>query len=179
MGENKPIKLMPDVALALEVHDLYARYAACLDHGDFKDWPDFFTAECVYKLIPRENHDRGLPLATLSFESKGMLRDRVFGISETLFHQPYYQRHIVSGVRVTGEEAGLVLAEANYLVIRTKKNQPSEVFNAGRYIDRLARVDGRLLYASMLCVFDRELIPNSIIYPICLSDLIVFDSPGV
>jgi len=166
LGDNKPIKPMPDVALGLEVHDLYARYAACLDHGDFKDWPDFFTAECVYKLIPRENHDRGLPLATLSFESKGMLRDRVFGISETLFHQPYYQRHIVSGVRVTGEEAGLVLAEANYLVIRTKKNQPSEVFNAGRYIDRLARVDGRLLYASKLCVFDSELIPNSIIYPI-------------
>ncbi len=166
MGDNKPIKPMPDVALGLEVHDLYARYAACLDHGDFKDWPDFFTAECVYKLIPRENHDRGLPLATLSFESKGMLRDRVFGISETLFHQPYYQRHIVSGVRVTGEEGGQILAEANYLIIRTKKNQPSDVFNAGRYIDRLARVDGRLLFASRLCVFDSELIPNSIIYPI-------------
>ncbi len=161
-GENKLL----DLALRLEVEDLYARYAACLDHGDFKDWPEFFTEDCIYKLIPRENHDRGLPLATLSFESKRMLRDRVFGISETLFHQPYYQRHILSGVRVTGEEGGQLLAEANYLVIRTKKNQPSDVFNAGRYIDRLVRIDGRLLFASRLCVFDSELIPNSIIYPI-------------
>jgi salicylate 5-hydroxylase small subunit len=40
------------------------------------------------------------------------------------------------------------------------------VFNAGRYIDRLVRADGRLLFASRLCVFDSELIPNSIIYPI-------------
>lgn len=157
---------LPELALRLEVEDLYARYAACLDHGHFKDWPEFFTEECVYKLIPRENHDRGLPLATLSFESKRMLRDRVFGISETLFHQPYYQRHILSGALVTGEEDGQILSGANYLVIRTKKNQPSEVFNAGRYIDRLARIEGRLFLASRLCVFDSELIPNSIIYPI-------------
>jgi salicylate 5-hydroxylase small subunit len=163
MGYSNP---MLDVALRLEVEDLYARYAACLDHGDFKDWPEFFTEECVYKLIPRENHDRGLPLATLSFESKGMLRDRVFGISETLFHQPYYQRHLVSGVRITGEKGGQILSGANYLVIRTKKNQPSDVFNAGRYIDRLVRTNGSLLFASRLCVFDSELIPNSIIYPI-------------
>jgi salicylate 5-hydroxylase small subunit len=166
MGDNNAINPVLDLALRLEVEDLYARYAACLDHGDFKDWPEFFTEECTYKVIPRENHDRGLPLATLSFESKRMLRDRVFGISETLFHQPYYQRHIVSGVRITGEEAGQILAGANYLVIRTKKNQPSDVFNAGRYIDRLVRADGRLLFASRLCVFDSELIPNSIIYPI-------------
>jgi salicylate 5-hydroxylase small subunit len=33
------------------------------------------------------------PLATLSFESKGMLKDRVYGIKDTLFHDPYYQRH--------------------------------------------------------------------------------------
>ena len=45
--------------------------------------------------MPRENHERGLPLATLSFESKGMLKDRVYGIRETLFHDPYYQRHVV------------------------------------------------------------------------------------
>jgi salicylate 5-hydroxylase small subunit len=39
--------------------------------------------------VPRENYDRSLPLATLSFESKGMLRDRVYAITETLFHEPY------------------------------------------------------------------------------------------
>ena len=48
-----------------------------------------------YRLQPRENHERGFPLATLSFESKGMLKDRVYGIRETLFHDPYYQRHVV------------------------------------------------------------------------------------
>jgi salicylate 5-hydroxylase small subunit len=66
-----------------------------VDSGDWDLWPDFFTADCVYKLQPRENHERGFPLATLAFDSQAMLRDRVYGIQETLFHDPYYQRHVV------------------------------------------------------------------------------------
>jgi salicylate 5-hydroxylase small subunit len=162
---NAPAAMI-DVALRLEIHDLYAAYSACLDHGALDEWPEFFTEECVYKLVPRENFDRGLPLATLSFESRGMLKDRVYGATQTLFHQPYYQRHIVSGVRVTGVAGDATCTEANYLVVRTKKNELSEVFNCGRYIDRIVRDQGRLRFAEKLCVFDSELIPNSIIYPV-------------
>jgi len=157
----------PQLLLTLEVQALYAQYSACLDEGRFADWPQFFTEECIYKLIPRENHDGGLPLATLSFESRGMLEDRVFSITETLFHAPYYQRHIVGGVRLLEVEPdGVVLAEANYLVIRTKRSEASEIFNAGRYVDRIVREEGRLRFRERLCIFDSELIPNSIIYPI-------------
>ena len=131
-----------DVALRLEVEDLYARYIACLDQRRYDEWPEFFTEECIYKLQPRENFDRGLPLCTLSFESRGMLKDRVYGITQTLFHQPYYQRHLVSGLAIAAVEEGVVAAEANYLVIRTRKNEPSEVFNCGRYFDRIVREDG-------------------------------------
>lgn len=162
---NAPAPIV-DVELRLEIHDLYAAYAMCLDHGALEEWPEFFTEECVYKLVPRENFDRGLPLATLSFESRGMLKDRVFGATQTLFHQPYYQRHIVSAIRITAVEGDAVRTEANYLVVRTKKNELSEVYNCGRYIDRIVRDAGRLRFAEKICVFDSELIPNSIIYPI-------------
>ena len=74
---------------------LYADYALAVDSGQWDLWPEFFTEQCVYKLIPRENHERGFPLCTLSFTSKGMLKDRVYGIQETLYHDPYYQRHVV------------------------------------------------------------------------------------
>jgi salicylate 5-hydroxylase small subunit len=155
-----------DIPLRLEVEDLYARYIACLDQRRYDDWPEFFTDECVYKLQPRENFDRGLPLCTLAFESKGMLKDRVYGATQTLFHQPYYQRHLVSGLQILGVDGGVVAAEANYLVIRTRKNEPSEVFNCGRYFDRIVREAGALKFREKLAVFDSELIPNSIIYPI-------------
>lgn len=155
-----------DIALRLEVEDLYGRYIACLDQRRYDEWPDFFTEECVYKLQPRENYERGLPLCTLSFESKGMLKDRVYGITQTLFHQPYYQRHLVSGMQIVAIDNGAITTEANYLVIRTKKNEPSEVFNCGRYFDRIVRDGGRLKFVAKLAVFDSELILNSIIYPL-------------
>jgi salicylate 5-hydroxylase small subunit len=155
-----------DAALRFEIEDLYNAYVACLDEGRFDDWPAFFTDECTYKVVPRENHDRGLPLSTLSFESKGMLKDRVYGITQTLFHGPYYQRHIVGAPQFLGESDDAIRTQANYLVIRTKQNQRSEVFNAGRYLDKIVREDGTLKFKERLCIFDSELIPNSIIYPI-------------
>lgn len=152
--------------LAQELQALYADYCACLDERRYSEWPQFFTENGAYKVIPRENYDRGLPLATLAFESRAMLEDRVVAITQTLFHAPYYQRHIVGVLRVTGQDGGQVKAEANYLVVRTKQNEPSEVFNTGRYIDVLVREAGGWRFRERCCVFDSELIPNSLIYPI-------------
>ncbi|MFP3556976.1 aromatic-ring-hydroxylating dioxygenase subunit beta [Paraburkholderia sp. SIMBA_049] len=145
---------------------LYADYASAVDSGNWNLWPEFFTEQCVYRLQPRENFERGFPLATLSFESKGMLKDRIYGVKETLFHDPYYQRHIVGAPLVRKVEDGRIYSEANYVVIRTKLNQLSTVFNAGRYVDEIVATPDGLKFASRLAIYDSEMIPNSIIYPI-------------
>ena len=145
---------------------LYADYALAVDSGQWYLWPEFFTEQCVYKLIPRENHERGFPLCTLSFTSKGMLKDRVYGIQETLYHDPYYQRHVVGAPVVRKVEDGRIHAEANYAVFRTKLDKESTVFNVGRYIDTLVQTPEGLKFAERLCVYDSEMIPNAIIYPI-------------
>jgi salicylate 5-hydroxylase small subunit len=148
------------------ITQLYADYAAAVDSGQWDLWPEYFTDDGVYRLVPRENHERGLPLATLAFTSKGMLRDRVYGIRETLFHDPYYQRHVV-GLPVLRESApGRWRCEANYAVFRTKLSEPSTVFNVGRTLDVIVRTPQGLKFAERVCVYDSELIPNSIIYPI-------------
>jgi hypothetical protein len=105
-------------------------------------------------------------LATLSFTSKGMLRDRVYGIKETLFHDPYYQRHVVGTPLVRSAEGGRFVCEANYAVFRTKLSDATTVFNVGRYLDTVLRTPGGLKFASRECIYDSEMIPNSIIYPI-------------
>ena len=145
---------------------LYADYAHAVDSGQWDLWPEFFTEQCVYKLIPRENHERGFPLCTLSFTSKGMLKDRVYGIQETLYHDPYYQRHVVGAPVVRRVEGERIHAEANYAVFRTKLDKASTVFNVGRYIDTIVPTPEGLKFAERLCVFDSEMIPNAIIYPI-------------
>ena len=137
---------------------------------------------------PRENFDRGLPLATLSFESQGMLKDRVYCIRETLYYEPYYQRHVVGSPVVTsvrtgidakeltgatqdtGSAGGLIVqAHASYAVFRTKPDEVTHVYNVGRYIDTLVRAPESAhdwLLKSRNCVFDSDLILNSMIYPI-------------
>ena len=145
---------------------LYADYALAVDSGQWDLWPEFFLDDGVYKLQPRENHERGFPLATLSFTSKGMLKDRVYGIQETLFHDPYYQRHVVGAPVVRRVEAGRIHSEANYAVFRTKLDKLSTVFNVGRYIDTIVQTPEGLKFAERLVIYDSEMIPNAIIYPI-------------
>ncbi|MGX6568301.1 aromatic-ring-hydroxylating dioxygenase subunit beta [Cupriavidus necator] len=145
---------------------LFADYTSAVDNGDWDRWPEFFTEDCLYRVQPRENHERGLPLATLSLESKGMLKDRIYGIRETLFHDPYYQRHIVGAPLIREADGDRILAETNYAVLRTKPDQMTDVYNVGRYLDTVVRTPAGLRFASRICVFDSEMIPNSLIYPI-------------
>jgi salicylate 5-hydroxylase small subunit len=149
-----------------ELSQLYAEYASAVSSGQWDLWPEFFTEDCIYRLQPRENFERGFPLATLSFESKGMLKDRVYGIRETLFHDPYYQRHVVGAPVVRKSERGRFECEANYAVFRTKLSELSSVFNVGRYIDVVVRTEQGLKFASRLVIYDSEMIPNSVIYPL-------------
>ena len=148
------------------IEDLYARYVKCLDDGNYAAWPDFFIEDCVYKIQARENFDRGLPLALMAFESRAMLKDRVFGATTTLYHQPYYQRHLVSSLLMRGADDGSVQAEANYAVFRTKQGALTDVLNVGRYLDEIVTVDGARKFRRKICVYDSELVPNSLIYPI-------------
>ena len=157
---------MVDMQTWFGIQQLYADYATAVDSGQFDSWPEFFTEQCVYILQPRENHERGFPLATLFLTSKGMLKDRVYGITETLYHDPYYQRHVVGAPIVRKVEEGRIYSEANYAVFRTKYDKESTVFNVGRYLDIIVQTSEGFKFAERVCVYDSEMIPNSIIYPI-------------
>ena len=155
-----------ELLLALEIDRLNADYAAALDERRFDDWPEFFLDDAKYTVQARENFDRGLPLALVALESKGMMKDRVYGVTQTIYHGPYYTRHVVGAARVLSREGERIHAQANYAVFRTKPGDASEVYNVGRYVDEIVRTPAGLRYASRLCVYDSEMVLNSLIYPI-------------
>jgi anthranilate 1,2-dioxygenase small subunit len=152
--------------LRLELEELYADYAACLDEDRFEEWPEFFTDDCLYKIIPRENVERGLPLATWLCESKGYLLDRVVAIRKTMMYAPRYMRRLVTGIRILGWKDGVLEVRANYLALETLLDDTTRVFNAGQYRDKLVVVGERLKFREKVCVFDTTLVPNSLIYPL-------------
>ena len=160
------LKALPARELRLELETLYAEYVACIDNDELERFPDFFTENCLYKVQPRSNYERGLPLATWRSESRGMLRDRVAAIRQLSTYGPRHLRHFVSGIRICGWDGDALCCEANYAVFETLPEQLTRVFQVGRYLDRIEVDAGRLRFAEKLCVFDSELIPNTLVYPI-------------
>jgi salicylate 5-hydroxylase small subunit len=152
--------------LQLEIDQLNAAYAAALDEKRFDAWPEFFIEDGSYKVQARENFDRALPLALIALESRGMMKDRVYGVTQTIYHAPYYTRHVMSPAQVLDEESGRITAQTHYAIFRTKPGDASEVYNVGRYLDEIARTPEGLRFASRLCVYDSEMVLNSLIYPI-------------
>src|SRR5689334_81251 len=74
-GMSDPVRagLAEALLLQVEIDRLNADYAAALDERRFDDWPLFFTEDASYIVQGRENFDRGLPLALIALESRGMM----------------------------------------------------------------------------------------------------------
>lgn len=147
-----------------------AGYADVLDQRRFADWPELFVPEARYRVQARENAERGLPLCLLHLESQAMMRDRVVGATQTIYHAPYYTRHVIGSARITHAGAGTpddpVRAEANYAVFRTKPGSVSEVYQVGRYIDAFVHTEAGWRLLERRCVYDSEMVLNSLIYPV-------------
>ena len=155
-----------DPVLRFEIEDLYAEYADVLDMMELERWPEQFTENAFYDVIPRENYDRDLPLAIMRCESRAMMEDRVRAIRETLMFEPRYVRHLISGLRITPGNDGEIGVTAHYLVLETLSNEMTKILNAGRYVDRLVREDGALRFKEKRCVYDSTVVPNSLVYPV-------------
>ncbi len=149
-----------------EILDLYTAYAETINDGRLEAWPGFFTEACRYLVQSRENAERDLPLAVIRAESRGMLEDRVAAIRKAMLYVPHYWLHMISGVRIISATTDAIEVRANYCIIRTMQDRLSELFQVGRYQDRVVRQDGRLLFQEKRCIYDSLLIPNSLVYPI-------------
>lgn len=156
--------LTSDVRMAIA--DLNADYASCLDEGRFQSWPEFFSGDCVYRLQSREQHGQNSPAAVMAFESGGMLRDHIRTVTQPPPKAAPPTRHIIGWPRVWIGGDGLLAAEANYIIVRVHGDQPPLLFSAGRYLDRIVRVDGRLKFRERLCLYDGALPADPIVYPL-------------
>jgi salicylate 5-hydroxylase small subunit len=152
--------------LRARLADLYCAYDDALNDGDLERWPAMFTEACIYKVMPRENHERGMPIAVIYCESRAMLEDRVVALRQTAVYAPRIARRITSGIclRAIGDD-GLRLT-ASFAVFQTMPNQPSALFLCGRTFDTVVEDAGALRFAERLCVYDSTIIPASLVYPI-------------
>ena len=159
------------LALAQQVRDLYEEVADLLDEDQVERLPAYFTDDCVYQVISKENHDEGLPQATIFCDGIGMLRDRIVALRETQVYEPRTWRHFVSGVRILGvdddpDAGGEIRARGNFLVTEAMSDAEPTVLLVGRYLDRLVQRDGRLFFRERRAVYDNYRVVRSLIVPV-------------
>jgi anthranilate 1,2-dioxygenase small subunit len=154
------------VARRLELEELYAAYAHCLDADKLEAWPDFFTEDCFYRVTSAENYESGLPLGLIYATSRNMVKDRVSALREANIYEPQRYRHLVSSIRITGEVAEALDLEANFLVIRTMQEGDMTIFAAGRYVDRVVQTAEGWKFARKDVVLDSRQIDTLLAIPI-------------
>ncbi len=154
------------VVRRLELEQLYADYAHCLDADRLEEWPDFFTEDAFYRVTSAENFEAGLPLGLIHATSRNMLKDRISALREANIYEPQRYRHLVSSLRIVSEAAGALDVEANFIVIRTMQEGDMVIFAAGRYVDRVARDRATWKFAKKEVVLDSRQIDTLLAIPL-------------
>jgi len=148
------------------VDEVLAEYAWLIDNDKLEGWTELFTEDARYDIIPRENHDRGLPLCLISCKNRAMIRDRILALRIANEYNIHYDRHIIGPTKIAEQDESTVRIEANYLVVQTNQDGDSKVFSAGVYRIFLVLVDGRLRIKDMVVVADTFRVPTLIATPI-------------
>jgi salicylate 5-hydroxylase small subunit len=147
------------------LRDFYDDYYNTLDDVRLEEWPAFFTEDCIYRVIPRENFEAGYTLSTIYAESRGMLVDRVMGLTRTQMYAPRYYRRFPGPLRIVSQDGENVRLRHNLLVVQTLIDKKTEIVISAVCHDLVAVDDGRLRLRERVVVFDSEMLPNSLIYP--------------
>lgn len=155
-----------EMQLWFEIHQLQDRYITTLDNDRLEAWPELFADDCLYEIVPRENEDQGLPIGIIRCDSKGMLRDRVTSLRKANIFEAHSYRHMVSGLMLMHTSADTVETESNYVVIQTRTDGDSVVFQAGRYVDRVVHTPAGWRYASKRVIYDTSRVQTLLATPI-------------
>ena len=157
---------LPSWELRQAVESLQADYVRCIDDDELEQWPTLFTEVCRYQIIAQENADRGLPVAAILCDSRGMLRDRIVSLRHANIYEKHQYRHIVSSVAIQHLSESEVVTRSNYVVYRTRTNGVSEVFSTGRYDDTMVLVDGVLRFREKIVTFDTNRVDSLLVTPL-------------
>jgi anthranilate 1,2-dioxygenase small subunit len=156
--------------MAIQLPDLerfYFDYAACLDEERYSEWPGFFTQDCSYEVLSRENFDQNLPAPLMSCYSNGMAIDRVsMLVKGTLTYRKMYQKRFVTNVRILEESSDTIQSAANVLIIQSDLEGVSSLYMTGTYRDVVETGGERLLLRNRRVIVDSFGIDTMLAVPV-------------
>lgn len=144
--------------------DLLAEYGALLDAARYDAWLELFAAQCRYRVMPRENHERGLPAGLILCDSRAMLEDRIMALREANKYNIHTDRHLIGLPRVLSPDG--IAIEAPFAVYQTDQEGATRLFATGLYLDRLKTAEGGLKIYDKLVLLDTFAVPTLLATPL-------------
>jgi len=149
-----------------EMHRLQERYVSVIDTDRLEEWPDLFTEDCIYEIVPKENVDLGLPMGIMHCFGRAMLRDRITSLRKANVFEPHTYRHMTSGLELVEIDADTVDMRSNYVVVQTLTDGESRVYQAGSYLDRVVRTVDGWRYQRKKAVYDTSRVQTLLVTPV-------------
>jgi anthranilate 1,2-dioxygenase small subunit len=153
-------------SIAARIADLQTRYVRCLDERRLDEWPDLFVDACVYRIVSRDNHVRGLPMPLMLCHGKGMLKDRAYAFQHINIYPVRVDRHLVANMRVEPRGDRVYRVEADYVVLQTDGGGLTSIFSAGRYLDTVVDLGGEVKFQEKVVVSDTCVITTALCGPL-------------
>ena len=129
-------------------------------------WPSFFTDDADYRIISRENFDRGLPMGAMTCNGIGMIKDRVTALVKVLVYEPRYWRRFVSSVRVRSVEGNVIKSGGNFLLYESMLDREPQLNMLGQYHDTLILGEDGFRIRERSCVYDNHRILTTLFAPV-------------
>ena len=164
--EKPAVTTLETIARWFEISQLQERYSAALDNDRLEEWATLFTEDCLYEIVPKENADMGLPIGLIYCDNQRMLRDRVLSLRHANIYEEHASRHMTSGLQLTRIDDDTVDAESSYVVVQTRTNGESFVYQAGRYLDRVVRTPEGWRYQKRRAIYDTSRVITLLATPI-------------
>ncbi|KVE36927.1 anthranilate 1,2-dioxygenase small subunit AndAd [Burkholderia sp. BDU5] len=155
-----------DIRVWFELHMLQDRYIGHLDNDRLERWPELFTEDCLYEIVPKENADMGLPIGIVHCTNRRMLRDRVVSLRHANIYEAHTYRHMTSGLAIVGAKGGEIETESSYVVVQTRSDGESSVYQAGKYYDTVVRTADGLRYRKKRVIYDTSRVQTLLATPI-------------
>ncbi|MBV8357787.1 MAG: aromatic-ring-hydroxylating dioxygenase subunit beta [Deltaproteobacteria bacterium] len=155
-----------EIILWYDLHRLQEHYVSVIDTDRLEEWPDLFTEDCVYEIVPKENADLGLPIGIMHCFGRPMLRDRIVSLRNANVFEPHTYRHMTSGLEFKQVDADTIEMQSNYVVVQTLTDGESRIYQAGRYFDRVVRTADGWRYQSKRAVYDTSRVQTLLVTPV-------------
>jgi p-cumate 2,3-dioxygenase subunit beta len=125
-----------------ELEDFLYQEADLLDEWRLDEWVQLFTDECSYLVPSTDVSPDASPAENLFYvaDNRHRLEQRVIRLMKKTAHAEYPRsrtRHLISNIRVRGEDGGHTMATCNFATYRARRGVTDTYIGHHRY--RLVR----------------------------------------